>query len=740
MRVEIRMPRLSEFSDEGTIAKWRVSVGDFVEKGETVADVEVDMTTTEVQAAVAGKIVEIWVHAGQSVPVETVIAMQSVEESVVGQEENESDSDTARYPSDISGAGAEEEPDPGTNEVPDRDGVPQGAAGEDNGDDAVVRYGHVLASPAAIQLAEQYNIKLETLTGTGSCGRIEREDVEAAMQASSQFITPEDVDELMNFDGDFSSDFASSDSHPEQQPDSGNRIETSEKSDATEKDATTETGSVQEGSVAEKVDGEEMPEPSEESGTTRQEENKDQAASGEDFDEDVSEAGAAANSEAVKNSLEEDTTDPERESDMEDISAGDEDMTQEEPEISGEVQEEEGLGQYSTAEKSTLIDSAEADTPGDTVEEEVAEEPDVEEATVNAAGETDGSGAAEIERLSHVDSENNEVAGDEAMEETFEEDVDDEKLPATAEETEIEIESESLHHDIDADSVESPAGNPVVMNDAGDEAEALQISETDTIASEEEPEAIEEESPEDFAGPEPVSHEATTVEQAIERVGSGESVKVRRLVARKMEQSWQAAPHFFVTVAVDMTDVIRFRNDLGVTINDFILAAATRALQEHPWVNSHFIDDRAVEQNDINISLAVETENGLYYPVVRNCDGKTVKNLGVAAAEMVVKAHSGKLTDEEMEGGSFTISNMGMLGVESFSAVIMPPQVAVLAVGTVKGEVIIDEHEEMTMAPMVRLTLSADHRALDGADAADFLGTIKSYLEAPITLVASQEG
>lgn len=237
--------------------------------------------------------------------------------------------------------------------------------------------------------------------------------------------------------------------------------------------------------------------------------------------------------------------------------------------------------------------------------------------------------------------------------------------------------------------------------------------------------------------------DAATVDEVIAQAVTAtpdKSVKVRRLVARKMEQSWQHAPHFFVTVAIDMTDVIRFRSDLGVTINDFILAATTRALQEHPWVNSHYLDDEAIEQSDINIALAVETEKGLYYPVVRDCGGKSVKELGVAAAEMVVKAHSGKLADEEMDGGTFTISNMGMLGVESFSSIIMPPQVAVLAVGTVRGEVIIDEHEEMTMAPMVRLTLSADHRALDGADAADFLGTMKSYLEAPITLVARQDG
>ncbi|MBW2725428.1 MAG: 2-oxo acid dehydrogenase subunit E2, partial [Deltaproteobacteria bacterium] len=135
-----------------------------------------------------------------------------------------------------------------------------------------------------------------------------------------------------------------------------------------------------------------------------------------------------------------------------------------------------------------------------------------------------------------------------------------------------------------------------------DEPEALAVNESDTIGSEAvaDLDAVVKELD---AAAEPVKLDETTVAQIIEQSVSeprGKSVKVRRLVARKMQQSWQHAPHFFVTVAVDMTDVIRFRADLGVTINDFILAATTRALQEHPWVNSHFVDDEAVEQSAIN--------------------------------------------------------------------------------------------------------------------------------------------
>jgi pyruvate dehydrogenase E2 component (dihydrolipoamide acetyltransferase) len=221
-----------------------------------------------------------------------------------------------------------------------------------------------------------------------------------------------------------------------------------------------------------------------------------------------------------------------------------------------------------------------------------------------------------------------------------------------------------------------------------------------------------------------------------QRLKQREKIRIRRLIEKKMVESWQNKPHFFVTIAVDMTDVIRFRKDLSVTINDFIMSATVAALQEHPWVNSHWIDNEAVEQKSINLAMAVATEGGLYYPVLKNLEGCSLKQISDATSAMAEKAHLAQLSEEDQEGGTFTVTNMGMLGVESFAAIVTPPQAAVLAVGTVKGEVIVDEHEELVVAPMVRLTLSADHRILDGADAADFLDSLKSYLEAPVTLIA----
>ncbi len=224
--------------------------------------------------------------------------------------------------------------------------------------------------------------------------------------------------------------------------------------------------------------------------------------------------------------------------------------------------------------------------------------------------------------------------------------------------------------------------------------------------------------------------------QAAAAAGSDKRVKVRRLLARKMEESWRDIPHFSLVMSVDMTDVIRFRKDLGVSINDFVLAAVADALQEHPWVNSHWVNEEAVPLEEINLAMAVTTEHGLYYPVLKNCERLSLRELSEEAGMMADRASSGQLRPEDMEGGTFTVSNMGMLGVESFRAIITPPQAAVLAVGTVKGEVVVDDQGEPAVAPIMRLTLSADHRILDGADAADFLDTVRSYLEAPIMLAS----
>lgn len=222
-------------------------------------------------------------------------------------------------------------------------------------------------------------------------------------------------------------------------------------------------------------------------------------------------------------------------------------------------------------------------------------------------------------------------------------------------------------------------------------------------------------------------------------VGVGENqpkVKIRRLMARKMEEAWKSIPHFYVTIAVNMTDVVRLRHDHDATINDFVLAATARSLGQHPWVNATWNGEQAIELEDINIAMAAATDRGLYYPVLHDCHHMDFKQLCVKSKELSGKtSNNGQLNNEETSGATFTVTNMGMLGVESFGAIITPPQAAVLSVGSVKGEVIVDDQGEPGVALMMRMTLSADHRVLDGADAAEFLDTVRCYLEAPVMLV-----
>lgn len=212
-------------------------------------------------------------------------------------------------------------------------------------------------------------------------------------------------------------------------------------------------------------------------------------------------------------------------------------------------------------------------------------------------------------------------------------------------------------------------------------------------------------------------------------------IKVRRLMARTMEAAWKSIPHFYVTVAVNMTEVVGIRHEYGATINDFVMAATARALVEHPWVNATWNGEQGVELPDVNIAMAAATDRGLFYPVLHNCDQLTLKQIGEASRGLAELAGECQLGEENLANPTFTVTNMGMMGVESFGAIITPPQAAVLSVGSVKGEVIVDERGEPAVALMMRLTLSADHRVLDGTDAAEFLDTLRCYLEAPVMLV-----
>jgi len=209
--------------------------------------------------------------------------------------------------------------------------------------------------------------------------------------------------------------------------------------------------------------------------------------------------------------------------------------------------------------------------------------------------------------------------------------------------------------------------------------------------------------------------------------------KMRQIIAQRLTQSVVTAPHFFVTVEVDMTELVRFRAQLKekgapYTVTDFISEAAVLTLKEFPEVNST-TDGKSVRwHSQVHLGLAVSLEQGLVVPVIRNAGELTLGELNARAKELAEKARSGKLTPDEMSGSTFTISNMGMLDVENFTAIINPGESAILAVSsTMKKAVVRDD--KVVVRSMMKLTLSSDHRIIDGAMAARFVNALKQKLE-----------
>ena len=210
---------------------------------------------------------------------------------------------------------------------------------------------------------------------------------------------------------------------------------------------------------------------------------------------------------------------------------------------------------------------------------------------------------------------------------------------------------------------------------------------------------------------------------------------MRRIVGERMTQSKQTAPHFYLSMDIDMSAVSRLRfewkqrgEDSTPTINDFILHACARALRDFPSVNSSFTEHGIKLHADINLGVAVALEEGLVVPVIRQADRLTVTELGAQSRELVDKAQKKKLFPLDYEGGTFTVSNLGMLGVDSFIAIINPPQCAILAVGRVAPRVVADDGM-FAIKPLLTATLSADHRVVDGAIGARFLKQVKEDLE-----------
>jgi pyruvate dehydrogenase E2 component (dihydrolipoyllysine-residue acetyltransferase) len=210
---------------------------------------------------------------------------------------------------------------------------------------------------------------------------------------------------------------------------------------------------------------------------------------------------------------------------------------------------------------------------------------------------------------------------------------------------------------------------------------------------------------------------------------------MRRIVAKRMTESKQTAPHFYLGVDVDMSAVEKRRGELKrnggavvPSINDFILAAVAKALRDFPALNASFTDEGVKIFADINIGMAVALDEGLVVPVIRNADTLSLEQIAEQSRALAEKAQKKKLFPLDYEGGTFTVSNLGMLGVESFTAIINPPECAILAVGRVAPRVVAVDGG-IAARPMMTMNLSADHRVVDGAYGARFLQQVNRSLE-----------
>ncbi|HTY09779.1 MAG TPA: pyruvate dehydrogenase complex dihydrolipoamide acetyltransferase [Bacteroidota bacterium] len=215
---------------------------------------------------------------------------------------------------------------------------------------------------------------------------------------------------------------------------------------------------------------------------------------------------------------------------------------------------------------------------------------------------------------------------------------------------------------------------------------------------------------------------------------------MRKTIAKRLVESKTTAPHFYVTYDVDMKRAIDFRNslntggDVKVSFNDIIVKACAYALRNHPKVNSTFTPEKIIQHGAINVGVAVAIDDGLITPVIRNTDMKTLFEIAGESKELAAKAREKKLKPEEFSGGTFTVSNLGMLGVEEFAAIINPPEAAILAVGAIT-ETPVAENGHVVVGNRMKLTLSCDHRVVDGAIGAEFMQEVKANLENPWKLV-----
>ncbi|ATJ91466.1 branched-chain alpha-keto acid dehydrogenase subunit E2 [Acetobacter senegalensis] len=251
------------------------------------------------------------------------------------------------------------------------------------------------------------------------------------------------------------------------------------------------------------------------------------------------------------------------------------------------------------------------------------------------------------------------------------------------------------------------------------------------------------------ASAKPLSASAAATAPAIAAAGGSTSVPhstMRKVIARRLSEAKSTIPHFYVSVDIELDALMALRAQLNATspeegpdsfklsVNDMLVKAAAVALKRIPTVNASFTEDAMILHDDVDISIAVSIPDGLITPIVRQADKKSLKQISQETKDLVKRARAGKLKPEEFQGGTFSISNMGMYGVKDFSAIINPPQAAILAIAAGRKQPVV-KGSELAIATVMTVTLSVDHRVVDGSVAAEWLSAFRSVVESPLTLV-----
>lgn len=238
------------------------------------------------------------------------------------------------------------------------------------------------------------------------------------------------------------------------------------------------------------------------------------------------------------------------------------------------------------------------------------------------------------------------------------------------------------------------------------------------------------------------SDSAPATKQSFESLESKE-VKIsqmRKVIARRLSESKFTNPHFYETIDIDMKAAFAARkamndaNDVRISFNDIVVKACAVALTRHQDINSSWLDDVIMQHGDVNIAVAVAIDEGLMTPVINHADKKGLSQISAETRELAGLARDRKLQPDQMEGSTFTISNLGMFGIEEFTAIINPPNACILAVGAIR-DVPVVENGEIVPGKRMKVTLSSDHRVVDGAKAAQFLNTVRNLIENPLSML-----